>query len=149
MRVHQSYNRQTTITVRGHWHGKATVTSLRSLTESNISEASARRDVKVQTWRCRGTNMILDGWWYQGARIESYMFVEEKRREIHSTYSEFDIDPINQRRTWAILSVQSLTSLWYLYGWIWAIRHGGSVRYTFKSEVSRWRHVEAIDSSYR
>lgn len=37
----------------------------------------------------------------------------------------------------------------YLYGWIWAIRHGRSVRYTFKSEVSRWRHVEAIDSSYR
>lgn len=102
--------------LRGHWRGKATVTSLRSLTESNVSETSARRDVEVQTWRCRGTNMILDGWWYQGARIESYMFAEEertrRRREIHSTYSEFDVDPINQRRTWAILSVRSPTSLW-------------------------------------
>lgn len=102
---------------RSRGRRKATVTSLR-FSEQHLQS----RDVEVRaSRRCRGTNIILDVWWYQPARIESYMFVEECTRvtrrarevEIHSTYSEFDIDPINQRSTWrTTLSVQSPTSLW-------------------------------------
>lgn len=121
---------------------------------SNISEASTcaetlkydREGAGEQTWSLM-TDDISE---QESNHICLSRNVRADEREIHSTYSEFDIDPINQRRTCGPSYRYSPLHLYgYLYGRIWAIRHGGSVRYTFKSEVFRWSHVAAIDSSYR
>jgi len=112
MRAHQSYNRQTTITVAAS----------RPLTRESDGDVSEIFDGEqhlgnVCSPRRRSTNVKVSGnkhdpWWLMISGSKNriiYVCRGETydRREIHSTYSEFDIDPINQRRTWAILSVQS------------------------------------------